>query len=85
MRRVIERATQGSVLGGVVGKAIGTIATAGTAVVLAPSVGIGAVACAAAAIVINSTTGEAIGTIAGAGIGGLAGAAEEHQRRKVSR
>ena len=84
MDRVIKRAGEFGFLGSRVGKAVGTLISAGTTVAAVASgpAGIAAkVAFTAATIVINSTTGEAIGALAGTGIGAGVGIAEEKKRK----
>ena len=86
MDKVITRATQFGFLGSRVGKAVGTLISAGTtvaSVASGPAGIVGKVAFTAATIVINSTTGEAIGALAGTGIGAGVGAVEEKREKSI--
>ena len=81
MEKIFVRTKQGAGVGGILGVAIGTLIAAG-AVATAPLSLPTACIVAGSSLVINASTGGAIGTLVGGGVGAASGTAETIKRKK---
>ena len=85
MKKIFERTKQGAGVGGILGAAIGTLIAAGATIAMAPISLPTACIVAGSALVINASTGGAIGTLVGGGVGAASGTVEtisDHKKNK---
>lgn len=82
MEKIFIRTKQGASVGGILGAAIGTLIAAGETIETAPVSLPAACIVAGSKLVINASTGGAIGTLVGGGVGAASGTIETINNKK---